>query len=324
MKAAKPIFPRSLSMQSVQAETGAAWPQIVEPGSAWRDAAQRIRAVVLLAGAVRPSLLARAVGRSLLNLPVSGSEQVIDVWRRQFALFGDWLNDRGVELRVIVDQSSPAPKIDPADGPAIAVQRDPRPYRGTGGVLRDMTEDYDDNDLIVMANGFQLLTEPLPSLTADLLAAGADVALIDASERAPVSLMLIARRALRQVSPIGYVDLKEQALPRLTDQCDVAVVRREGGAGLPLRTRSDYITALRRHNGRGVDAGDAMSAFAEDWRTSFSLIEPGANVDPTARVHDSVVLDGATVQPEATLIRSVVCGGAVVARGRAVVDEIVT
>jgi hypothetical protein len=55
----------------------------------------------------------------------------------------------------------------------------------------------------------------------------------------------------------------------------------------------------------------------------FSLVEGAAAIDPSARVHDSVVLGGATVEAGAVLVRSVVCGGATVRRDTTAVDRFV-
>ena len=64
--------------------------------------------------------------------------------------------------------------------------------------------------------------------------------------------------------------------------------------------------------------------MAEDWKPTFALCEAGAVVDPSARLHDSVVLRGGRVEYGAVLVRSVVCPGGVVRRERTAVDQFVT
>ena len=54
----------------------------------------------------------------------------------------------------------------------------------------------------------------------------------------------------------------------------------------------------------------ATDPLAEDWRPSFAIAEAGAEVDQTARVHDSVVLAGGVVEAGAVVVRSVVAAPA--------------
>src|SRR5687767_16000899 len=64
--------------------------------------------------------------------------------------------------------------------------------------------------------------------------------------------------------------------------------------------------------------------MAEDWSPLFSLVEAGATVDPSARIHDSVVLEGGVVEAGAVLVRSVVCPGGVLRRDRTAMETMVT
>jgi ADP-glucose pyrophosphorylase len=104
------------------------------------------------------------------------------------------------------------------------------------------------------------------------------------------------------------------------------VVQRATLATASLRTPQAYIAALRRfyslHKADAPDAASA-SAFAEQWKPLFGIVEVGSNVAPSARIHDSVVLAGARVERDATVVRSVVCPGARVPVGATVVDQIV-
>ena len=65
------------------------------------------------------------------------------------------------------------------------------------------------------------------------------------------------------------------------------------------------------------DAGDG-------WRSAFALVEDGARVDSSARLHDAVVLRGGAVGAGAVLVRSVVCDGGIVLRKAVIVDQLVT
>jgi NDP-sugar pyrophosphorylase family protein len=58
--------------------------------------------------------------------------------------------------------------------------------------------------------------------------------------------------------------------------------------------------------------------LAEDWKSAFAIVEPGAMVSSSARIHDSVVLAGGVVESGAVVVRSLVAG--TVRRDRKVVD----
>jgi hypothetical protein len=94
-------------------------------------------------------------------------------------------------------------------------------------------------------------------------------------------------------------------------------------AAVPIRIESQYLAALRKRAGSSWQSGQQESAFEEDWRARFSLVEDGALVDPSATIHDSVVLRGATVRAGAALVQSVVCPGGVVGKRAIVTDELI-
>jgi ADP-glucose pyrophosphorylase len=97
-----------------------------------------------------------------------------------------------------------------------------------------------------------------------------------------------------------------------------------GPVGTPVRTRAEYVQALRQyHRTRQGVAAVTAGPMAEDWKPAFGIVERGAAAHPSAQVLDSVVLAGARVERDAVLVRSVVCPGAVVRRGRVVVDQLV-
>jgi NDP-sugar pyrophosphorylase family protein len=135
--------------------------------------------------------------------------------------------------------------------------------------------------------------------------------------------MLVACKTLRQIAEDGYVDMKEQALPQIAARFDVRVLPRRRPTGLPIRTLEDYIQALRYHHRRKAGKKASIDPMAEDWNPTFSLIEGGAQVDPAARVHDSVVLKGAVVEAGAVLVRSIVCPEGVLRRDKTAVETFV-
>ena len=281
-----------------------------------------LRSVVLLGGLVRPTRLSSAIGRSLLDLPIGDGRTVVDHWHDHVqALAEAWGLDR-LTVRIVIDQKSPSPRVVEAGGRVVmCVDQDRVSFRGTGGVLRDLSAEYATDDLLLVGNAAQVLLIPLPDLVSRLTRERADVAIVSHADGSPSGLALVRCGALREISPIGFVDFKEQALPAIAKNGRVRVVSFGSATGLPVRTPDDYVTALLAAS-RGRRPGGL--AEAEDWRVSFQITESGADVDPTARVHDSVVLGGALVQRGAVVVRAVVCPGAVVRRGHTVVDRLVT
>jgi N-acetylglucosaminyldiphosphoundecaprenol N-acetyl-beta-D-mannosaminyltransferase len=309
----------------------------------------RLRALVLLGGSVRPTDLGSATCRSVLDLPLDENGSILTGWLDQAAELARSVGIEKLPVRVMVNHTSIEPaSADARHYGAFRVERDRSEYRGTGGVLRDVANDYADDDLIVVANAAQVLLDPLPSIVAALDRAGGDVTVVAHQDGTPSGIMLVACKTLRQIASSGYVDMKEQALPQIAAQFDVRVVTRQRPTGMPIRTLEDYIHALRFHhrrkngkqsapagsangngnghaNGNGNGHGNGVvDPLAEDWSPLFSLIEPGATVDPSARIHDSVVLEGGVVEAGAVLVRSVVCPGGVLRKDKTAMEVFVT
>lgn len=280
-----------------------------------------LAAVVLLSGSLRASGLGR-LPRSLLDLPLDERTTVLTAWRHQAADLAGALG-RTVPVRLLVDQSGALPAADASDEGAFSIERDPLAYRGTGGVLRDIAEHYDDGSYLLVLSAAQLLLEPLSALARQLADVGGDVSLVAHDDATPSGVTLLRCEVLRGVAAQGFVDLKEQALPQMAGRFMVRTLRRRTATGLPLRTLREYVAALRTYHARRRGQDGPPDPFAEQWRPTFAVIEPGAVVETGARVHDSVVLAGARVERDAVLVRSLVLPEARVERGRMLVDELV-
>ena len=127
------------------------------------------------------------------------------------------------------------------------------------------------------------------------------------------------------VRPVGYVDLKEQALPEWLARWGVSVVEHRRAYAVRTRNITEYLGAVRLHATRGLDSASVdEDPYREEWERSFAVIEPGADVASSATIHDSVVLAGATVGRNAVVVRSVVCPGGTVRDGTTVADLIVS
>lgn len=283
----------------------------------------RIDAIVLLAGCVR-SELAMSAGRSRLDLPLDGGDTILNHWQGQIA---DWSGEDvqpRCPVRVLIPQASVSPCSwrKTQDAPLL-IEFDPQDCRGTGGLLHDLAAAYEDDQWLLVATAAQVLLEPLGSLVARLRASDGDVRLMAHDDGTPVGLMLIRCGCLRVIEPIGFVDLKEQGLPRIARTHRVSLVMNSQPTSLPVTSLREYLRAVRWHHLRQGNPAMLLNPFAEDWRSAFSAIEPGAQVDPSARLHDSVVLRGGRVGSNATLVRCVVCPGGVVSRGQVLIDQLV-
>jgi N-acetylglucosaminyldiphosphoundecaprenol N-acetyl-beta-D-mannosaminyltransferase len=317
------------SAQDAPSESSAVSAQVLEPIRANANGPSRsrqfesstrgeLRGLVLLGGGVRQSQLAGAIGRSLMDLPVGNGKTVLTHWLEGAEELARSLGSERLAVRLLLDQQASEPRSGSAE--RYRLERDRSEYRGTAGLLSSIAADYDDEDLILVGNAAQVLLEPLSELMTALKATGGEVAVVGHRDGTPSGLMLVTCRALRLIPPEGFVDMKEQALPIIASKYDVRVLQRRRPTGMPIRLLSDYISALRAlHEPEGPTA--SSDPLAEDWKPTFVLVEAGASVAPTARIHDSVILAGATLEAGAVAVRSVVAG--VVRKDRDAVDQCV-
>ena len=278
-----------------------------------------------MSGAVRSTGLSAAIGRSVLDLPVDADRSVLDCWRLQVAAMVDRLNVDDLVIRVMINRQSYRPTVRPNDDRiTVRVEEDASEFRGTAGVLRDLAQDYEDDDMLLVANGAQIMLDPLDAVLEAMVRTRADVSVVSHDDGTPSGMMLVRCGVLDPIPQIGFIDMKEQALPKIAEQHLVTVVKRRYAVGLPIRGLADYVLALRRSHSRDRQGGqNEPDSFAEVWQPTFQLVEPDAHVDDTANVHDSVVLGGARVERGAVIVQSVVCPGAVVRRNQTVTDRLV-
>jgi hypothetical protein len=230
---------------------------------------------------------------------------------------------------VAIDRDSAPPTLSGVAGSVgvrFEVVRDTTEYRGTAGVARDLTREFQDDDRVLVATASQIQREPLGDVFRSIEQGeeAVSVAPYGASEHAGLFLLRCDR--LRDVSEVGFVDLKEQAIPSARHRAPLRVARRPRGSALPIRTREEYLHALRTIHAGGPWRGAVPALddpFAESWRPAFSIVEPGADVATDAVLQDSVVLAGGRVERGAVVARSVVCPGGVVRSRKCVVDALV-
>ena len=284
---------------------------------------ERVRGVVLLSGSIRAKGLAGKIGRSVLDLPIDGDRTLAREWQDQVQDLACGIGAQ-LPLRVLIDQLSSRPASFRSDGWVKAsVERDQLELRGTGGVLRDISVEFDPADYLLVCNGGQIPREPLSEISQVLSDCGGDINIIGHQDGTPSGFMLIRCGCLQHLPKQGFIDLKEQALTALSERYSVEVATRKSPTAWPVRTLTDYIKALRQLQGQRAGACGG-SAFEEDWQASFSLVEKTGTCAAGARIHDAVVLGGGEVKAGAVVVRSVICSGAVVRRGEMVVDEVRT
>lgn len=279
-----------------------------------------LRALILLGGSIRPTDLSRGIERSPLDLPIDDRHTILTQWARAADSLCHLTGATSLAARVVLNHQAAAPKGVPH---GVSVEREPAEFRGSGGLLRDLSSQFAPDDLILVANAAQVLLEPLAPAVAELATVIGDVRILAHADGTPASVMLIRAGVLGTLGAVGYMDLKEQALPKLAASgAVVRVAMRARAIGMPVRTGESYIGAL--HALHCIRAGRPLAAdpLEENWASTFTIAEADTRVDPTARVQDSVLLAGARVGPGAVVVRSVVGPRGVVAARDAVLDAV--
>lgn len=212
-------------------------------------------------------------------------------------------------------------------------ESDPRPYRGTAGLLRDLVEGYDEDDVVVVAPARRVVTGSLVGLLDAM--EDEDVAIFAHGEE-DTGIAAVRVGALRLAKEVGFDDFREQFLPRLMAAGGKVRVREASGvATYAVRSVADYVRAVRavhepapealdgrvRSEGQGVGGGDAEGWDDDtEWRPRFLLREAGVLFGRGSQAFDSVLLSGAVVEEGAVLGRCVVGPGGVVPAGAKLLD----
>ncbi len=264
--------------------------------------ANAIRQMLLFAGAVRATPLLKAAGRNVLDLPLTADETVGQRWIAAHERLGEHLGS-APDLGVLIDRHSSKPASMPSD--RSSVEPDDVAFLGTGGVLRAAASER--QGLMLVATGGCVLRQPLTEVVDLLLGLDADVALLAEHDGTPTGIMLVSAEAMRAIPGSGYLDFKEQCLPKIaqTHRVRVAYASRGQRASLPMRDREQYLEAL------GVVHGGAP----------FAIVERGAEVNASARMREAVVLRGARVGAGAVVARCVLGPGSVVTKGQVLTDR---
>jgi len=285
---------------------------------------ENLKGVILLEGSVHGSELANAVGRSILELPVIDGLSVLDLWRQEIADLACLVGVGPLPCRLLLGHGSRPPVLSPRDVEAgITVERDCSEFRGTGGALRDQLADEDDSAEYLVAGAAQVLFEPLHLLATQIAAKGGEVSLVTYDDGSPSNISLIRQGAMKNLPAAGFVDLKEKGLAIMAATHNVTVLRRPRATSAPLRSLQEYIAALRGYHRAVCGHNTRHAPFEERWSSTFSIVEPGAVIEPGARLHDSVVLSGGRIGAGSLLVRSLVARTGSIPPGRRVTGAIV-
>ncbi len=284
----------------------------------------RLAGVVLLGGTVRSTPLSAAIDRSILELPIAPGRSLLDLWYDHAGQLARLVGHKLI-LRVLVDQSVYL-QSERADDPMLDLQlhRDPFELRGTGGILRDATEDIADDDYVLSAGANQVVSVPVAKIVEALANLSADVGIVASEEGQPSNIILVRKGCLKNINDVGYSDLKEQVMPAIARDHLVKVHFYAQPIGMPVRSLKDYIDAIRGYHHSQRNDSRSADPFAERGVATFSIIEEGAMMHPTAQALDSVVLRGAKVGRGANVVRSVICPGAVVPDHATILDQVIS
>lgn len=280
--------------------------------------------VIMLTGGMRPSPLRAGVGRPIVSLPL----------RQGLTLFGAWLHvlrsiGQSVDLIVATNLDEDVPllreqlKSEAVGCPwirSVRVARDPNEWRGSAGVLRDLAgETVGDGECVLMLEGGCLPPVSLEPIVASL-EAGAIMAVGATDDLTPAGAIGCRVDVLSIVPDVGYCDLKEQVIPRLTRRgADVRAIRVSDEL-VRLRDLDSYLYAVTR-----IGSDSETDSSDQPWRgLGVCLVEDGATVDAGAILKQSVVLRGASIGAAAILNGCVAAAGASVGPGERVVDRIIT
>ena len=290
----------------------------------------KLAAVVLLSGGRGMASFAEYTGRATLDLPIDGSNTLGTHWRQEVTALATHLALDHIDLLVVggarlVSFGQDAPGIHHLC--RVLQLPDSGEHRGTGGILRDLAARFADDQYLLVSTGSTLLLDTLVSLHERLSNAGAAVAFF-AKDDEPANLMLVRCGSLRDLPAVGFVDFKEQAIPKIKSNGSVSAILSDSAPALTMRNPMQYLEGLRRIHSGSVSGSATIklppvpAAFAESWMPVFSIIEPGAEVEEGATIHDSVVLRGSRVGRGAIVARSVVPPAAVIGQDTVVSGKV--
>lgn len=285
---------------------------------------------VILAGGLSASPLVKASGYSVLDFQVTPRRTLLEQWLHCFELARPFVGPRSEVILACSPESIPVPFAINPDRTQFEVRRalDAHGYRGPAGALRDVAIQGDPDDVILVAEAARCFEGGIGPFIDAHIRQRATVTVGTNEDGSPAGVYVIQRRALAGISERGFVDLKEQWLPRLVAEGHSVCVNQIGVySSIPLRTRADLIRTAGQAMGWSRERELRMGAFAASTRRSTaisSVIAIDSRVAAGATVVDSVICRGAVVEEGAILAHTIVCPGARVRTGETHIRTVVS
>lgn len=297
----------------------------------------RIDLCVLLAGGLKPSPLAAAAGRSVLDLSVDGVQTTMRHWIEHLAPLGSAAEPLPVRIMhgSSLAPTKPVPDSVPA-GLRLRVERETKEFRGPAGVVKDAAIDLPPDATVLVIEAARWFGGDLASVIdahhdGSSGSSPAAVTVTATASSAPGGIVVLERSTLDLISELGFMDLKEQWLGKVGEAGRrVRVV--EFGPDRPsflLRERTDLLRASRAALQRAAAGalreggpGKPRPLYSKSEEGYFAAVSPESTIEPNTSIVNSVIMDGAVVRTGAIVARSLVCPGGVVEANEVVVDQV--
>lgn len=284
-----------------------------------------LAACLILSGGLQPSPLSEETGLSVLDIPLTASNTVLDAWVdaiRALPL------DSELPIRVIHDGPSYVPSDSSREIDRVGVEIQSRALRGTAGVVADACRGYDPDSSVLVVEGSRYSVSGLGHLLCRHFKSGAEITLGRNPDQSPSGMYVVRCGACSLVPQIGFMDFKEQWLERLRrngHRIEVQDVPAPGS--LPVHTLVQLLAAARLANthmaGRLVASPAADGLIRNAEAQGLRVICPGALVGPGARVIDSIVMSGAVIPSNAIIVRSLICSKGPIQSGAEIADAVI-
>ncbi|MCZ6835880.1 MAG: glycosyltransferase [Planctomycetota bacterium] len=263
----------------------------------------------ILAGGLKPSPLAQLAGCSVLDLSLQANQTVLQRW---IELIESIPGIGKSPIRVIHGDNHVLPMRPPEAGENLEIECEPRSWRGPAGALRDVTRRIDSNAHLLVVEGMRCHFGTLDSLVDHHASREADVTIGMNADGSPAGVYMVRVDALSCVEDLGYVDLKEQWLPRVQDEGGKVEVHEFASPNSrSLRTLNDFLNAARilwsANRGDEISAKPSTGLIRGQDAQNLRIICPGAFVGPGATLLDSIVMPGSVIPPDMTIVRSLIC-----------------
>jgi hypothetical protein len=291
-----------------------------------------ISACVLLAGGLRLSPLAEAARCPTVELWLTSRQTVFGRWCDVlYDALGVEDLDLGERPRIDVVHSGSGfePAKDLTDSRFVVTTRaEPGSFRGPAGVLRDVTQDLSADAGVLVAESARYIGGSIGLILDEWDKLRSDVLIACHPDGTPTGIMVMRRGALELVPDTGFMDTKEQWLPRVIKAgLRVWTTETREFRPYPLRTREQFLSASCVAAGLPCPEMHEESVLGPPRLLKGgydrSRVSDRASIGAGAVISDAVVMPGAVIGSEAVVVRSIICPGGVVPAGAEVVEQVV-